>query len=127
MTGKTCLNCKKSKPPVSFSKRALSKDGLQQWCRECTAEWRSLDPKRIRANHAKSMVKYMAKYRIECRDKVRARSAVSRALKSGALAKGETCERCDSPARDAHHADYSKPLEVEWLCRPCHVSEHHHG
>lgn len=23
-----------------------------------------------------------------------------------------------------HHPDYSKPLEVVWMCRPCHLAEH---
>jgi hypothetical protein len=26
----------------------------------------------------------------------------------------------------AHHTDYSKPLEVDWLCMKHHVSEHLH-
>ncbi len=33
------------------------------------------------------------------------------------------CERCGKPAH-GHHANYSKPLEVQWLCAR-HHSEHH--
>jgi hypothetical protein len=31
---------------------------------------------------------------------------------------------CGNAATHAHHDDYSKPLEVRWLCR-AHHSEHH--
>lgn len=33
------------------------------------------------------------------------------------------CEVCGDEAQK-HHEDYSKPLQVMWLCRGCHV-EHH--
>lgn len=39
------------------------------------------------------------------------------------------CERCGSIKHvDAHHDDYSVPLNIRWLCRACHL-EHHklHG
>lgn len=31
---------------------------------------------------------------------------------------------CGSTKAHAHHPDYAKPLDVVWLCRPCHDREH---
>lgn len=33
---------------------------------------------------------------------------------------------CGCQEVEMHHSDYSKPLEVEWMCRRCHI-DHHHG
>ncbi len=53
-------------------------------------------------------------------EKVRARSYVHWALRTGKLIKGK-CQVCDSIKVQAHHHDYSKPLQVSWLCTV------HHG
>lgn len=55
-------------------------------------------------------------------EKVRAHSAVARAIRRGDLIRPDACE-VEGCARkpQAHHADYSKPLEVDWLC-----TQHHH-
>jgi hypothetical protein len=46
-------------------------------------------------------------------------------IRSGRLKRPESCERCGKRGRvDGHHHDYSKPLDVEWLCRPCHTAHH---
>ncbi|MHC4647806.1 MAG: hypothetical protein ACYTBJ_20275 [Planctomycetota bacterium] len=34
------------------------------------------------------------------------------------------CEKCGAEPTEAHHEDYSKPLEVIWLCPRCHKREH---
>ncbi len=36
----------------------------------------------------------------------------------------EPCEKCGSREVEMHHDDYSKPLEVRWLCRPHHLAYH---
>lgn len=57
--------------------------------------------------------------------KVRAREAVKYAVRVGKLIRPGHCERCKKPCKPhAHHPDYTKPLDVEWLCRDCHGKEH---
>lgn len=34
------------------------------------------------------------------------------------------CEKCGNEKSEMHHEDYSKPKEVTWLCRECHVDLH---
>ena len=62
----------------------------------------------------------------------KAYSAVRMAMKNGALIRPEKCSRCNcipKPAIDgrssihAHHHDYDKPLDVEWICAKCHRKE----
>lgn len=55
-------------------------------------------------------------------ERVYARELVRRAVRSGRLVR-QPC-RCGDVRSFAHHHDYSKPLEVEWLCRACHRAEH---
>lgn len=57
--------------------------------------------------------------------KEQARSQMHHALRSGRLIRPAACEDCGRVGRvDGHHLDYSKPLEVEWLCRGCHNEAH---
>jgi len=53
-----------------------------------------------------------------------AHDAVGRAVKKGILVRPNKCHRCNKECRPhAHHADYTKPLSVEWLCPKCHFAE----
>lgn len=56
------------------------------------------------------------------RKKLAAHAAVHRAVKTGDLVKPSACSRCglEGPV-EGHHRDYSKPLDVEWLCWWCHM------
>lgn len=44
-------------------------------------------------------------------------------VKRGLVKKGP-CEVCGDPKVEGHHADYSKPLEVRWLCAVHHGETH---
>lgn len=52
-----------------------------------------------------------------------AHKLVTHALYTGALVR-QPCEVCGKPNGHAHHDDYTKPLEVRWLCRRHHAKEH---
>lgn len=50
-----------------------------------------------------------------------ARKKVERALRSGALVRPDRCDHCGKVGKvEGHHDDHARPLEVMWLCRPCH-------
>jgi hypothetical protein len=36
----------------------------------------------------------------------------------------QPCRVCGSEKVEMHHEDYDKPLDVTWLCRPCHLALH---
>ena len=52
-------------------------------------------------------------------------NVVRDAIRRGELTR-DACEVCGSDRNvDAHHDDYTKPLDVRWLCRSCHQKHHH--
>jgi protein-arginine kinase activator protein McsA len=53
--------------------------------------------------------------------KILARTALSYAKRKGMVVMPDVCSNCGIKTRvEGHHPDYSKPLEVIWLCRNCH-------
>ena len=56
-------------------------------------------------------------------NKKHARSLAQAAIRHGKLER-KFCERCAAVKAEAHHDDYSKPLEVRFLCSLCHRLEH---
>jgi len=64
-----------------------------------------------------------ARYKREQRAKYRAHYYVKNAIRDGRLVR-QPCEVCGKPRAEAHHDDYSKPLEVRWLCKAHHRAAH---
>ena len=48
------------------------------------------------------------------------------AIRSGRLTR-QPCEVCGEAKAQAHHDDYSKPLDVRWLCTTHHAEWHRHN
>ena len=58
------------------------------------------------------------------RPKKLVRAITRRAILAGILIP-KPCERCEnSNDIEAHHEDYSRPLDVIWLCKACHGERH---
>lgn len=57
------------------------------------------------------------------RQKANARSYLNVYIRRGKIKK-QPCLFCGNPEAEAHHHDYSKPLEVTWLCREHHLINH---
>jgi hypothetical protein len=51
---------------------------------------------------------------------------VQNAMRLGVIER-KPCEVCGDPKTDAHHPDYSRPLDVQWLCRRHHKQLHAKG
>jgi hypothetical protein len=65
-------------------------------------------------------------YREYCRknpEKVKAQQKLNSAIRYKKIKK-EPCMFCGKKFVHGHHEDYNKPLEVDWMCPPCHYKYH---
>lgn len=72
---------------------------------------------------SKSKQESSKRWRVNNKIKSDAHKAVDKAIKLGILIR-ENCLVCGKENAFAHHEDYSKQLEVTWLCN-FHHTEHH--
>jgi len=115
------------------------KDGHLNKCKECTKKdsinhrkdnidyYRKYDNERAQLPHRKELnTKTTKRRRHENPLMNRAHLKVQHAVKSGKLKKPNECMWCRNTTSKlmGHHEDYNKPLEVWWLCQPCHKKRH---
>lgn len=135
METKICRECGRELPVSEFNKKRCSKDGLQERCRECFSVY---NRKRYASNREK-FKSDVRRYRQEnpcneletrlkaCKKNPTAKNAymaIDAAIRAGVLERPERCSGCGCSNAEhrieAHHSDYSDPLNVIWLCTPCH-------
>lgn len=85
--------------------------------REANRRYRRTNPNRV--------LEIGQRYRDANPEKRQAHAQVASAIRSGRLVRPSACETCgaDGPIH-AHHHDYSRPLDVAWLCPLCHKAAH---
>jgi len=56
----------------------------------------------------------------------KARGILNKRIQSGKIINPNKCSECGEEGySEAHHEDYSRPLDVIWLCKLCHEEIHH--
>lgn len=138
MTEKLCSRCGEVKPKSEFYRHPTTADGYLSSCKLChkfkVMENRRNNPEvraaqRRQAKHPKRMAAHNIASLNWHRRNPEAHAAhgkVFMAVRSGKISRNP-CEVCGSSELvHAHHADYSMPLDVTWLC-PLHHARLHAG
>ena len=153
MKTKVCKKCGKELPIDEFYTHKQMGDGYLNFCKECVkarvSKHRETNIEKIReydrnrpnnkerrkrereAIYADE--KRLAKYKEQKQEwakknknKRNAQNKLKRAIQNGSVIKPNKCEICGKINCDieGHHYDYSKPLDVIWLCTECHGKVH---
>lgn len=89
----------------------LTRIFLYSYCKDCHNE------------HQREHRKTYSELSAEQKEKSIVRKKASYRVRTGAIER-KPCQKCGSAKAEMHHEDYGKPLEVIWLCRPCHNDLH---
>jgi hypothetical protein len=143
---KKCFKCGEIKPLDQFYAHRGMADGHLNKCKTCAKfdvaereriksqdfEWYEKELERHRLKSARRRKEGfksihaaagLKAWQIRNKFKRRAHHKVQHALRSGKLTR-EPCCICGDPKTEGHHDDYSKPLNVRWLCKKHHDEVH---
>ena len=147
---KNCFKCGEDKPFSEFYRHPQMADGFLGKCKSCAKadvrerrkgpardkvlaydRWRGLLPHRVearqaynrspdgRATHAAALSRQVKK----SPEKYAARVKLGNAVRVGLIIR-QPCSVCGETKSEGHHEDYSKPLDVIWLCNKHHRERH---
>lgn len=91
-----CYRCGEPQPP----------ERAHGYCRRCFNAY-SRERRVLPEQRRKNLARYQSK----------------KAHRAGVLT-SRPCQRCGDPDIEMHHRDYDQPLQIDWLCRSCHLQEH---
>lgn len=146
---KQCISCQRVKPLAAFYRHPQMADRHLNKCKECQKAdvkaareanqeyYREFDRQRANMPHrvtarqtyqkterGKERMNAGSKAWIARNPEKRAvHVLIGNAIRDGRIERG-TCQICGSEKAHAHHNDYSKPFDIWWLCRSCHIEFH---
>lgn len=149
ITEKECKICKTIKSLSEFGKSKTGKYGHDAQCKKCryiktgrdyflrnkekcyenAKKWHANNREHI---NAKTRERYAEDNSVIIErdrrhaEKKKAQHLVQTHVRRGKITKPTICSicNCESKRIEGHHADYSKPLEVIWVCNQCHHNIH---
>jgi len=122
---KPCGRCKRILPASEFNKDKYASTGLRSQCKDCMAIDRRQRAEYYRAWRQKPVVRaWYRRYRSERASAEKIKRDARNAARS---LERQPCEVCGAQKAQAHHDDYSKPLDVRWLCTTHHAEWHKHN
>ena len=134
MNTKKCRVCGEIKPIDQFYKHPSTSDKRDTRCKCCTNKswcgpsngkyiyrYRPYSSMTVEQRIRKR--KSLRAWELKNNHKKRAHWAIKDAISRGKLER-KPCEVCGSEHSEAHHRDYSRPLDVAWLCHKHHMEEH---
>lgn len=146
---KTCFKCGVGKPVDEFYRHPRMSDGRLGKCKACTkrdvrSNYAAQRPKYLQYERERLHLPHRVEARKQYAQsdvgaaamrkgrqlywernplKKAAHTATGNAIRHGKLIR-QPCEVCGESRAEAHHDDYSKPLDVRWLCKRHHDEWH---
>ena len=146
---KKCFKCGINKQLTDFYKHPQMPDGRVNKCKECNKKdvrknyreninhYKSYEQvrnqkrkkyisdknKKYQKENPEKMLLYKKKWLENNKSKRAAHYLLSNAKRDGRINVG-LCQICKSREVEAHHYDYTKPLNVIWLCKEHHEEVH---
>jgi hypothetical protein len=141
----SCKDCDQDRKRYSYNHNSVFRRRHNNYQRRyrATSDVYARKLERLRQNRKRKKLTRLQKdrnaqrmraYRARHPDRIRARNALIHALQSGKIAKPDHCPCCGKPERKGadgrtllhahHHRGYDHPLDVEWLCIECHLTQH---
>jgi len=147
---KKCSNCLEIKSLQSYYNKKNGLHGKHAECKNCLCMknkiWKEKNPEKVKINnenyyeklnsqyktsafrgHAKQIGNTLEGFNRYAQRKMKnlAASLINYGLRCGYIIRKTECEKCgEKGIIEGHHSDYSKPLEVVWVCIECHAKLH---
>lgn len=143
---RTCKTCGEEKDESEFYPSKTSKGGIMVRCRKCVYKANYASSKRRKTEmlpeqvvalrkknsaatrayyqrHPGKAVEAQRRYFQKNRDREKVKNRLTYAIKAGKVLRAP-CFVCGCEEVHGHHADYSQPLQVVWLCNEHHWETH---